>query len=111
MSWPFAFAITELIEVSIGWIIWRENSISKKRKFAILFGASLLTHPVVWFVLPFFMFETYSYEKYLIVAESFAFIAEATYYYCLHVQRPILLSLVANMCSFLTGIWYHGCIG
>ena len=105
MTWSVAFLLTQLIEISAGVLVWRDKLTSFGRKILIIFSASLITHPFVWFVFP-AVCERYalSYEIYLIIAESFAYFGEAIYYYTLRVKRPVLLSFFTNSCSFLTGL-------
>lgn len=69
--------------------------------------ASLLTHPVVWFVLPTLAAPTLGYGGYLLVAEAFAWLAEALLFFGA-VRRDLagmlLVSLVANLASFSLGV-------
>jgi hypothetical protein len=77
--------------------------------------ASMLTHPVVWFVLPLWLTPSVGYLGYLVVAESFAWLAEAAVYWLMTRRDPpgmLLLSLLANLASFTigailqaTGLW------
>jgi len=97
-----------VIEISVGMIFWRDTAISSLRKISIVFGASLITHPMVWFVFPQIRDEGgFSYGEYLLMAESYAYGVEALYYYAFRVQHPILLSVIANTCSFLTGVMLY----
>jgi hypothetical protein len=82
--------------------------------------ASLMTHPVVWFVLPGLLVPAVGWRGYLLLAEGFAWLAEAALYTVavsrLAARRDIvgmlLLSLLANLASFgvgaavqLAGLW------
>ena len=105
MTWIMAFTLTQVLEIIAGSLIWREKTVSWFRKVCIIFGASLITHPMVWFVFPSIRHDAgLSYGEYLFMAESYAYSVEALYYYVLRVKRPVLLSVVANTCSFLTGV-------
>ena len=48
-SWAVAFAVTQAVEAPI---YARAIGAPYRRAFAIGFGASLLTHPPLWFVIP-----------------------------------------------------------
>jgi hypothetical protein len=68
--------------------------------------ASLLTHPVVWFVLPSWLAPGIGHLGYLIVAEAYAWLVEAVIYWLItrrDVVGVLLLSLLANLASFATG--------
>jgi hypothetical protein len=69
-------------------------------------GANVLTHPVVWFALPGLLVPSAGLLGYLLAAEAFAWLAEAAILW-LAARRdpagPLLLSLVANTASFMTG--------
>jgi len=100
-----AFLLTQVIEISAASLVWRDPKVKWFRKACIVFGASLITHPMVWFVFPKIRSAGgFSYEEYLLMAESYAYGVEILYYYVMKVRRPFLLSIVANTCSFLTGV-------
>ena len=108
MTWIMAFTLTQVIEITVGMLFWKDEKVSSIRKIATLFGASLITHPMVWFVFPEIRDEGgYSYGEYLLMAESYAYGVEALYYYAFRIKRPILLSVLANSCSFLTGVFLY----
>ena len=108
MTWIVAFTLTQMIEITVGLLLWRDQKVSLIRKIGILFGASLLTHPLVWFVFPDMSAEWgLSYTEYLLMAETYAYGLEAFYYFSLRVSRPIMLSTVTNSFSFLTGVFVH----
>ena len=84
----------------------------------IAFGASLLTHPIVWFLLPSATLALHRTAVragappldelgrtllYGVVAEGFAVIAEAFYLAVFRARRPLLWSLAANAASVLIG--------
>ena len=105
MNWIMAFSITQVVEITVGSLFWKDEDISTKRKCLTIFGASLITHPMVWFVFPNIQHEGgFSYEEYLLMAEGYAYSVEAFYYYVVKVKRPILLSIATNTCSFLLGL-------
>lgn len=105
MTWIMAFTLTQVIEITAGLLFWKDREVSVFRKIGILFGASLITHPMVWFIFPQIREEGgYSYGEYLLMAESYAYSVEALYYYAFRIKHPIWLSVIANSCSFLTGV-------
>lgn len=68
--------------------------------------ASLLTHPVVWFVLPGLLTPTIGGPGSLLVAEGFAWLVETAIFWLATRRDPVgllLLSLVANVASFTVG--------
>ena len=111
MNWITAFILTQVIEITVGNLFWREPEVSKKRKILTIFVASLITHPMVWFVFSDIRHDGgFSYNEYLLMAESYAYGVEAWYYYILKVKRPILLSVIANTCSFGAGLFIYSFI-
>lgn len=90
--WLIAFAVTQLVEVPI---YLRATG----RKWLAAFGASLITHPVVWFLLPRFWPRGH-WESLLIASALFCVAIEAAWLASWGVKRPIEWSLVANGASF-----------
>jgi hypothetical protein len=67
------------------------------------FGASAITHPVLWFVI--FPCLHLSYFWLVVIGESFAFLVEAAYFAWLFRRRRALLwSALANAASFSAGM-------
>ncbi|MFN8636258.1 MAG: hypothetical protein U0893_20610 [Chloroflexota bacterium] len=68
--------------------------------------ASLVTHPVVWFVLPPLLVPWVGIFGYLLGAEAFAWLVEAAVFW-LALRRDwpglLLVSLCANLASFTVG--------
>ena len=111
MNWITAFTITQVLEISVGNIFWKDTNVSRAKKILILFGASLITHPMVWFVFSDIRNDGgFSYYEYLFMAESYAYGIEAWYYYILKVKRPVLLSIITNTCSFCAGLLIYNFI-
>lgn len=112
-----AFALTQAIEVPI----YMRRALPKR--FWAAFGASLVTHPFVGFVLPFtwdlflpsippyvpgetpvtFSFVLLSCVR-IALFEAFAIAIEALYLAMLRVKRPLYWSLVANLTSASIGL-------
>lgn len=91
---------------------------SLARRAAIAFGASALTHPIVWFVMPWAAMALYRAALraggpaldetgrtlvYGGLAEGFAVLAEALYLRGFRVRRPLRWSLLANAASVIVG--------
>jgi hypothetical protein len=102
-----ALLLTLAIEVPIvagGLARWYRVPAVRGVLLAIL--ASVLTHPIVWFILPRLLVPAIGSLGYLLVAEGFAWLAEAALYWLATRRDPfelLLLSLVANLASFTVG--------
>ncbi len=98
-DWSGAFLLTQLIEVPIYMRAARSLPLLKRATYA--FGASTITHPIIWFCLP---WESMPYVPLLIAAEGFAFGTEGLWGHCWRVPRPWLTSLAANATSLAAGM-------
>jgi hypothetical protein len=98
-DWSGAFLLTQLIEVPI--YLRSARSLPMLKRVTYAFGASTLTHPIIWFCLP---WGTMPYATLLILAEGFAIGAEGLWGCCWRVPRPWLASLAANLSSFAIGM-------
>ena len=98
-DWSGAFLLTQLIEVPIYLRAARSQPLLKRAAYA--FGASTLTHPIIWFCLP---WETMPYATLLILAEGFAIGTEGLWGFCWCVPRPWITSLAANAASLIAGM-------
>jgi hypothetical protein len=112
MDWLVAFAFTQAFEIPIySWVMRRQDvELSGLGRLLVAFGASALTHPVVWFVLPRLQ-PSLGYWGYVAVAETFAVTVEAMYVARFGVQRALLWALAANVFSAslgLTSRWLFG---
>lgn len=110
-GWVSAFLFTQAVEIPVYVALMRralaEGRAERPRRLplqiALAFGASAITHPVVWFVLPglapSFADPGAAYIEYVVRAESVALIVEAFYFYTLcatRFRRALLWSLLAN---------------
>lgn len=111
--WAFAFIFTQIVEVPI---YVRGLRVSPLKAF----GASALTHPVVWFVIPavwaalyrfaaradsrFVLSPTAQFWGYGVLAEGFAVAAEAIYFHALGAKKTLRWALLANATSALIGL-------
>ena len=117
-----AFATTQLVEVPIFALALRSARPSRPSRplaarAAIAFGASAITHPVVWYVMPrvtlallvlvarggFSLGVTAATLVYGALAEGFAVVVEAAYLRAFGVRRALLWALFANAASGLVG--------
>ncbi len=102
-AWLCAFAFTQLVEIPI-------YTVGLRVRVVAAFGASAITHPLLWFVL--FRLVPLPYVWLIVVGETFAVLVEAAYFGILFRRRQAFLwSLVANGASFGTGLlsrWLFG---
>lgn len=119
MPWFWAFLFTQVVEVPI-------YMRAMRARFYEALGASSLTHPIVWFVIPdaldslhlhiverrpsLWLAPSTRYVVMVVVAEVFAVVAEAIYFRIIGLEKPWRWSLIANMASFglgsLSRFWF-----
>ena len=99
-AWLIAFVFTQAIEVPI---------YLRVTTFRVAFLASLLTHPIVWFVFP--ALWPGGYLSMLFGAELFAWAAETIWLKANRVERAALWSFIANAASFCIGMALRSCFG
>ena len=99
VNWLTAFALTQLIETPIYCAAQRGRPWPKR--LGVAFGATCLSHPIVWFLIPQLFEERWEVR---LASETFAVASEAVWLHLLGVKRPFLWSLVANLASFGTGL-------
>jgi hypothetical protein len=117
VGWLGAFAFTQAVEVPIWTHALRKHRTvaSGQRPWSVLvaaaiaFGATAITHPIVWFVFPRYAFG--SYWLMIAEAEAFAVLAEASYVSLFGLERPLAWSLLANMASAGLGFAARGMFG
>lgn len=122
-SFLIAFGITQLVEVPIYARALRDARLPFARntfvsRAIVAFGASLLTHPIVWFAMPSVTLALYRASLragappldelgrtllYGALAETLAVIVEALYLRLFRVRHALVWSLVANAASVLVG--------
>jgi len=120
-AWLAAFLFTQAVEVPI--YVTALHRASRRPSaplaergllalYVIAFGASALTHPIVWFLIPRLPFG--SYAAMVVCAEVFAVVAEGVYLRALGVmslRRGLVLSLVANAASAGLGLTSRALFG
>ena len=102
LAWLSGFGFTELVEVPMYSVrTFSPAGRTMGRRIAIAFGASLVTHPFVWFVFPRLCEDEWTM---LLSAEAFAVVVEAAWLRAFGVRHPLLLSLAANASSLFLGL-------
>lgn len=102
--WLTAFAFTQLVEVPI-------YARALPCTPLVAFGASTITHPIVWFGF-FSMGWHASYLTKLVLAETFAWLAEAVYFaFAYGARRALFWSFVANATSLSVGFTCRALFG
>lgn len=120
MKWLEAFLFTQAFEIPIYVLVMHRQKLALDwtRRALVAFGATALTHPIVWFVLPLTIplfaklglavgvpaSARFGYWGYVAAAETFAVVAEAVYMDVFGVQRPLLWAFVANAGSAGIGL-------
>jgi len=99
-EWLLAFLFTQVVEVPI-------YSVALKRfpwgpRLAAAFGASLLTHPVVWALVG--RYGGQGYWPIVAGSEALAVLIEAAYLRAFAARAAVLWSLLANASSLVLGI-------
>jgi len=118
--WLIAFLFTQVVECPI-WVaaLRRHARAGHSRRsnsglLAIAFGASALTHPIVWFVIPHLWLAVHragGYWGMVAAAEAFAVIVEAEYADGFGLRRAWAWSLGANAASFGLGLLSRSVLG
>ncbi|HZO31080.1 MAG TPA: hypothetical protein VFH48_34365 [Chloroflexota bacterium] len=111
LAYAVALLLTLAVETAIVTVaLARWYRVAVWRGATIAIGASVLTHPVVWFVLPPLLVPAVGSTGYLLVAEGFAWLVEAGIFWLAIRRDPVgllLVSLVANLASFTLGGLLH----
>ncbi|MFK7990686.1 MAG: hypothetical protein AB8I08_31980 [Sandaracinaceae bacterium] len=113
-AWVSAFLLTQVIELVVhahapGLVL------PLRGRLAVGFGASAITHPMVWFVIPPVVSALMNADRdtewwtAIAVAETFAFTAEALWLWMFGVRakHALFTSLVANGASFGMGLFCY----
>ncbi|HWB78373.1 MAG TPA: hypothetical protein VG755_25585 [Nannocystaceae bacterium] len=106
VRWLVAFAITQAVETPI--YVRAQPGVPWPRRIAVAFGASTITHPLVWLA-PRDAFE--SWVGYVLVAEAFAIVVEALWLRAFGVARAGWWSLFANAASVAIGLALRAATG
>lgn len=114
LQWSIAFCFTQLVEMGVYVRAHAPLSDGTQRpiaeRLAIAFGASGITHPLVWFVIPDVAMNGLGIAEWwhvVAIAEVFAVLTEAIYLRAFGVRWAILWSLAANGTSFVGGLFCY----
>lgn len=105
IPWLSAFGVTQAVEIPIYLRALREREPIIERlpvAIAVAFGASALTHPIVWFVMPRLI--AGDWLTMVLVAELFAIAAEAAWLRAFGLPRALAWAAFANAASVLVGL-------
>jgi hypothetical protein len=104
LRWLWAFVFTQLVETGI--YVQATPTRPLRERLAIGLGASAITHPLVWFVIP-DITQAFgiSWWPTVAIAETFAVLVEAGWLAAFGVRRAFFWSLAANMISFSLGLF------
>ncbi|MCA9527458.1 MAG: hypothetical protein KC549_14305 [Myxococcales bacterium] len=97
-AWLAAFLLTQAVEVPV----YARALRGRRHRLLWAFGASALTHPLIFLALP--RVWTGSYAGYVSIAEAVAVGGEAIYLAALRVPRSVAWSLAANAASVAAGL-------
>jgi hypothetical protein len=105
--WSRVFALTLAVETLVAFPLLRTLA-GPARRFGAVCAGQLLTHPIVWFVLPPLLTSRLAY---LTVAEAWAILGEMALYRLIFAELPwsraLGISALANGASLAVGIWAH----
>lgn len=106
-SWALAFALTHAVEVPIYLFLLR---LAWRKRIAVAFGTSALTHPYLWFVLPSVLMPVAGYWGFVAIGESLVVLVEAGVCMLLGTpaKRALLASFAANTASACAGFLLLG---
>ena len=107
-EWLIAFTFGQAVEVPIYLLAFLGAARPLWQKAAIGFGATALTHPVVWFVFPRLIDD---YVSMAVAAETFAVAVEAVYLAAFGVRRALIWSVVSNGASLGLGLFSRAWLG
>lgn len=110
VPWLSAFGLTQLVEMPLYVRALRERMPPDQAPaierlpvaLAVAFGASALTHPVVWFVMPALI--PGAWLVMVMVAELFAILVEAAWLRAFGLRRALAWAAFTNASSVLVGI-------
>ena len=107
VTWPVAFALTQAIELPFYAVRIERGSLA--RRLLVGFGASALTHPWVWFVLPPYLQPALGYWGYVAVVELLVVWVEAAYLMGMGFDRrqALVRSTLANLASAAASFALH----
>ena len=112
-SWLVAFLLTQMVELGVYTNLPAAPRPLRER-LAVAFGASAITHPLVWFVItPLYLPLDLSWWTMVVVAELFAWLTEAGWLVAFGYRARVALggSLLANGLSYTIGLFCYEALG
>ncbi len=106
IAWLGALLFTQLVEVPIYLRALRD--VDARRRWGVAVGASLVTHPVVWWVFPLLGVR---YAWMVVLAETFAIAVEGLLLHRCGVRGAWLWSAGANITSATLGLTSRALFG
>jgi len=104
-GWFAAFVLTLVVEVPIAVLLLRRAEPDLRRLVLLVVFANLVSHPLVWYVVP--QLVLVGTPSYTLVAEAWAIAVEALFYWVtirgLSARRAIAVAVAANAASYLAG--------
>ncbi len=101
-QWVVAFALTQLVEIPVYLAFARRLPLGRRWLYAA--STSTVTHPLLWFALPWHAATTEGAHASLLVAGELGVVAvEAAIGLLFRAPRPLLAAIVANGTSVLVG--------
>jgi hypothetical protein len=115
-AWLGAFAFTQAVECPIYVYALGEARPRRSRagRAAVAFGASAITHPVVWFLFPWLWIRLGypgGYWTMVAFAEAFAVLVEAAYVWGFGLSAALGWAVVANAASLGLGLLLRSAFG
>ena len=112
IAWLAAFVFTQVVEIPIYLAaLSRARGASKQpRDFFVAFGASAITHPLLWLLFP----RTHTQHGYVVataIAEIVVVIVEAGWLRLFGLRRALAWSFAANAASLSLGILSRALFG
>lgn len=106
-AWLGAFLFTQVVECPIYARALRDVERRRWLRLLVAWGASTITHPIVWFLIPELWLQSGragGYWGMVVVAEAFAIAVEALYLWGFGVRRAMAWALGANLASVCLGL-------
>lgn len=109
MAWLSAFAFTQLIETPLYAMALSRAGGRGRSRWLVAFGASCLSHPLIFIVLP--RYWSGSYLNYVLVAEGVAVAIEASWLTAFGLPRSVWWAVAVNGASVALGLGARALFG
>ena len=98
VTWLKLFILAQLIELPIYYKLIEAHNV---KKLLLGFGASAITHPLLWFMMP---WDSAPFLLLLVIGEAAVFIVEGIFLKSFGIKNPFYISTLANSASMITGV-------